>query len=169
MPPSNGKYIMSIPLSRLFVQGQGNLAVLPGEFDPEDESKSSTLATILSFVPPDQTAFDALFAVPPTYFEVLEVYPNFRFVTLWVQMTMVVCEIGINQGTAMQLQRLAAGPWPPGRQHMIGMGRRMVRDMLHRLIEIRVEEYGLDDHTRSRAVQCVIDLCMIWGINFYCA
>ena len=74
-PPTNGKYIVDIPLSKLFLQGQGDLAILPGEFDPESES--STLAQILSFVPREQTAFDAFFAVPPTYEELLRAYRPF--------------------------------------------------------------------------------------------
>ena len=149
MPPTSGRYIMSIPLSRLFAQGQGDLAVLP----------DMTLNTIRSFVPANQTAFNALLAVPPEYHEVLEVYPGALFsfpgVTFVVRMAMVVCEIGIDQGTAAQLQRLDAGPWPLGRQELTRTARLFVLEMLESLIEIRVEEYGLDDHTRMQAVQCV--------------
>ena len=170
---------MSIPLAKLFGRGQGALAVLPGEFDPKDESKSSTLATILSFVRRDQTAFDALFAVPPTYEELRRAYPanygedlsGIEVVDTWI-MTMAICEIGINRETSMQLKRIAANAYPGPcrvdlRERLSEVRMRIVSFMLVLLIDIRVMEYGLDAYTRSRAVMCVdMDLWDMWeGIN----
>ena len=163
---------MSIPLAKLFGRGQGALAVLPGDYNPKDKTDSSMLATVISFVSRDQTAFDTFFAVPPTYERMLRAYSPYEDEDLSdlgtvMKMTWAVCEIGINQETSMQLKRLAAAAPRPRRAYLGRVRMHHVTRMLVVLIDLHVIEYGLNAYTRSRAVMCVdMDLCDMWeGIN----
>ena len=158
MQLANGEYTMDkvarmrgmddqgdIPLQSLFFnRGQGVLGVLEGL--PEH-----VLHKITSFVPRDQTGFDMMFAVPPEYFEVLEVYPAVAIRTDIVILAHKICKIGLNEQTYMRIKWLVAeGPWPAGTNFVAKKGNMQIAfQMLLDLIKLRTDECGLNDRTHA--------------------
>ena len=168
MPPANGEYTMDkvarmrgvdnqgdIPLQLLFNRGQGVLVGLP-----EHVSHN-----ILSFVPRDQTAFDMMFAVPPEYFEVLEVYPAVAIRRDNIILVHKICKIGLNEQTYMRIKWLVAeGPWPAGTDFVAKKDNMLIAfQMLLDLIKVRADEFGLNVRTRDLVMSDVTV-----KLSYYC-
>ncbi len=153
MLPANGEYTMDkvarmrgmddqgdIPRQLLFNRGQGVLVGLP-----EHVSHN-----ILSFVPRDQTAFDMMFAVPPEYFEVLEVCPAVEVYKMdIIILVLKICKIGLNEQTYMRIKWLVAeGPWPAGTNFVAKKDNMLIAfQMLLDLTKVRADEFGLNNRT----------------------
>ena len=172
MPPANGEYTMDkvarmrgmddqgdIPLQLLFNRGQGVLEGLPEHVSHK----------ILSFVPREQTAFDMLFAVPPSINYTIRSMSvtrlsrdNWRGV---VDISIKICEIGINERTYMRIKWLVAkGPWPAGTDFVAKKVE--MQDVFYSLldlIEARVDEYGLNGRTRELVLSDVTV-----KLSYYC-
>ena len=139
MPPTDGKYTMSIPVKVLLERNAGDLANLTDDI----------LALIMKFVPKDQTGFNVLFAPYPMTIQEINAHrwqqlPNARRVKS-MRMAMRITEIGISQDTYSRLRWLAAeGPQPP---HTDLRDKRLTMyitcTILQKLIVDRAIEYDL--------------------------
>ena len=112
MPPTDGKYIMSIPVKVLLERNYGDLAILTDD----------NLSLIMKFVPKDQTGFNALFAPRPATIQeiqdnqsvLMDLSQDRRVKCIW--MAVRITEIGITKETYLRLRWLAAeGPQHPHR------------------------------------------------------
>ena len=172
MAPTNGEYTMD-KVAR--TQGEDNVGDIPlicgfedkpmvpkkflrGDFEVMPDA---VITGILSFVPKDQTAFDALFSEPPSKKEVKRALYVMRFSTGvsgnvvmlgecgCTKKVLKICEIGLNQQTFLRIRWLVAeGPQPAGTD--FHRKKVIMQDIYYTLIELikrRAQRYGLNART----------------------